>query len=192
MCQYDKVKSSFLREVLERIIFMISVDEFDDHFVFQYTDEGPRARFDAQFQKLISCIPSTIPVQLISATDPKALKNMGNEDPVVEAFSQLMDEKYFPVVIDIPSRLYAKYIPTAKVETIRINDANVFFLAWAVSVEMALTFDRIFEETGYLVSRDDVLSKLEAILLHTVSFVRLASGTLFLYKLSILVIFFSL
>ncbi len=173
----NMIRSRIISKDVVNSICMISVDEFDDHFVFQYTDSGASARFDSQYQKLYSCIPDNISVQLVSATDPKVLINAGNKDPVVKAFSKLMDEKYAPAVIEVCPRLYAKYIPTARVEHVSVNDTNVFFLAWAISVEMALTFDRIFQETGYLVSRDYVLSRLESILQRTVCRIRLISGS---------------
>jgi superfamily II DNA/RNA helicase len=172
----NMIRSRVIPPSVLQSLCMISVDEFDDHFVFEYTDAGPTARLDAQFQKVYSSLPKSVPVQLVSATDPKSLMKAGNTDPVVHVFSSLMDETYGPTVIDIPERLFAKHVPTAKVQSVVVNDRRVFFLAWAISVEMALTFDRIFDETGLLLSRDDVLTKLEGILAGSVNVIRLYSG----------------
>lgn len=163
------------REVIGQLC-MISIDEFDDHFVFGYSDNGATARLDAHLQKFYNVIPQSVPVQLVSATDPKRLQRDGNRDQVVQAFSALMDEAFHPEVITVPRKLYERYMPTAAVQPVTVNDDEVFALARAVSVEMALAFDHILDETGYLVSRDFVLTRLEAILSGSISSVRLMNG----------------
>ena len=170
------MRSQVIPDEVVNSLCMISIDEFDDHFVFEWTDGGPSARLDVLFGKLHACLPPHVPVQLVSATDPIALQQGGNRDPEVAAFSSLMERVYRPAMIAVDQRLYARHIPTARIEPVKVNDRDVFHLGWAISVEMALTFDRIFEDTGLLLSRDDVLLRLEGILAGSVTRVRLVDG----------------
>lgn len=169
-------RSNLIPKSVQNSISLLSIDEFDDSFVFEYTNSGPRARLDQHIDKLNKCLPSNIPTQLISATDPKALISSGNKDPEIKAYSSLMDKIYSPEVITIPKKLYFRHIPTAMIKTVGVDDFSVTKLSESISVEMALVFDQIYLSTGCLLDRDDVLTKLESIINHKVTMVKLYTG----------------
>lgn len=173
------------QEILENLCF-VSIDEFDDAFVLEYDNSGVSARLSDDMQILYSCLPHSVPSQLISATDPKLLIENGNSDLEISAYSKLMDKLFEPQIIKVDPQALEDYMPTARIIPILVIDDIVKMLSTAITVEMSLVFDEIFLATGHLLDRTYVIKRLESILNKRLTRLKLLGGEMVDYSDSML------
>lgn len=140
-------------------IALVLVDEFDEFLTEEYGLEGPAVRFEQDFARLREALPE-VPMALMSGSSPGALKTT---DAAILRLAEFVERTWHPIVLAPNERSYSKFVPTARVTFVTVQDPEVVELAQAIDTDMVLALQRLEEMVGPF-SADVVMPLLTGVL----------------------------
>jgi len=166
----NRIRSGLVdRATIDRIDLLI-VDEFDAFLTLRYLASGVSVTFHDSLDALLSQLPESCRLLMVSATTPEVAS--AAEDADVEtkvdttaqaAFRRFLDERFDPKYVTIPERHYATFIPHAQIVAVAVDDPNVRELALAVEDEVGLMLNWISGAVGMHIDAGYVLPRLPQI-----------------------------
>ncbi|WP_157204847.1 helicase-related protein [Methylomonas methanica] len=153
-------------DLVERVGLLI-IDEFDAFLTLRYLARRTAVSFHEPLERLISALPSTCRLLLVSATTPEIAspKADANVEAQIDAsaqtaFRQFLDDTLAPAYVSIAERYYADFIPHAQIVAVAVHDASVQEIDRAIDDEVSLMINWISGEVGFPINPAYVLPRL--------------------------------
>ena len=155
---------------------LLIIDEFDHFLTLRYRARDVAVTFHDALENLLSRLPDSCRLLLVSATTPEAPK--ASDEPTSDvadveaaldatarvAFRRFLDERLDPTYVTVAPRFYVDFIPHAQIIAVAVEDAFVRELDLAISEEIGLMINWISGAVGFHINPVYVLPRLALIL----------------------------
>lgn len=172
----NRLSHGVLADELIAQLRLLIIDEFDHFLTLRYRARDVAVTFHDALESLLSRLPDTCRLLLVSATTPEAPQANGkptSDGADVEAaldatarvaFRRFLDKRLTPAYVTIAPRFYADFIPHAQIIAVAVEDAFVQELDLAISEEIGLMINWISGAVGFHIDPVYVLPRLALIL----------------------------